>query len=172
MGLFRLLFGYPSPGPRYRQYRLQRRAPSHLRDVMNAPFEAVRLMNQGEYKVFRLARDNFPDCLAFAQVSLGEILTSPDERAYAAINQKRIDILLVARNGHPLVAVEYQGPGHYQKRAPERDAVKKEALRKAGVGYVEVLEDQADALIIEMIRDALGRVRPLPADPGTAASPR
>ena len=73
-----------------------------------------------------------------AQVSLGEVLSSPDARAYSAINSKRVDLLIVSRNGDPIAAIEYQGHGHYQGTAAARDAVKKEALRKAGVGYIAV----------------------------------
>ena len=36
-------------------------------------------------------------------------------------------------------ALEYQGAGHHQGTAAARDAVKKEALRKAGIGYHEVV---------------------------------
>jgi Protein of unknown function (DUF2726) len=36
-------------------------------------------------------------------------------------------------------AIEYQGTGHHQGTAAARDAVKKEALRKAGIGYHEVV---------------------------------
>jgi hypothetical protein len=36
-------------------------------------------------------------------------------------------------------ALEYQGNGHHQGSAAARDAVKKEALRKAGIGYHEVV---------------------------------
>ena len=36
-------------------------------------------------------------------------------------------------------AIEYQGGGHHQGTAAARDAVKKEALRRAGIGYVEVV---------------------------------
>ena len=36
-------------------------------------------------------------------------------------------------------AIEYQGTGHHQGSAAARDAVKKEALRKAGIGYHEVV---------------------------------
>jgi len=67
-----------------------------------------------------------------AQVSLGEVLSSPDARAYSAINSKRVDLLIVSRSGDPIAAIEYQGHGHYQGTAAARDAVKKEALRKAG----------------------------------------
>ena len=34
--------------------------------------------------------------------------------------------------------IEYHGTGHHQGTAAARDAVKKEALRKAGIGYHEV----------------------------------
>src|SRR5215471_16926325 len=43
--------------------------------------------------------------------------------------------------GWPLAAVEYQGNGHYRGTAAARDAVKKEALRKAGVRYIAVTPD-------------------------------
>ena len=36
-------------------------------------------------------------------------------------------------------ALEYQGNGHHQGTAAARDAVKKEALRKAGIGYHEIV---------------------------------
>jgi hypothetical protein len=35
--------------------------------------------------------------------------------------------------------IEYQGSGTHQGTAAARDAVKKEALRKAGIGYHEVV---------------------------------
>ena len=35
--------------------------------------------------------------------------------------------------------LEYQGTGHHQGSAAARDAVKKEAPRKAGIGYHEVV---------------------------------
>ena len=42
-------------------------------------------------------------------------------------------------------AIEYQGSGHHQSSAAARDAVKKEALRKAGIGYHEVVAGQTTA---------------------------
>jgi hypothetical protein len=69
---------------------------------------------------------------------LGEVLSSRDARAYSAINSKRVDLLIVSCSGDPIAAIEYQGHGHYQGTAAARDAVKKEALRKAGVQYIAV----------------------------------
>ena len=79
-----------------------------------------------------------PDWRVMAQVSMGEILSSPSGEAYRAINSKRVDLLIVGPDDHALHAIEYQGSGHHLGPAATRDAVKKEALRKAGVSYVEV----------------------------------
>lgn len=72
------------------------------------------------------------------QLWFGLILTSDDPDAYGCINNKRVD-LLVDGDCRARHAIEYQGTGHHQGTAAARDAVKKEALRKAGVGYDEVV---------------------------------
>jgi len=55
-----------------------------------------------------------------------------------------------------VLAVEYQGNGHYQGTAAARDAIKKEALRKAGVRYLEVSAHHSDEQIRSLIREQLG----------------
>ena len=113
-----------------------------LRLVMDAGFEKRRLLSRSEAQVLYAAERaiNTADLKwrVMAQVSLGEVLSSPDARAYSAINSKRVDLLIISRSGDPIAAIEYQGHGHYQGTAAARDAVKKEALRKAGVRYIEV----------------------------------
>jgi len=76
-----------------------------------------------------------------AQVSLGEFLASGDKDAYFAVNAKRVDFALMDEACRVRHAIEYQGSGHHQtgNAAAARDAVKKEALRKAGIGYHEVV---------------------------------
>jgi Protein of unknown function (DUF2726) len=49
-------------------------------------------------------------------------------------------------------AIEYHGRGHYQGTAAARDTVKKEALRQAGVRYIEVTPEIGTA---EMTREIL-----------------
>ena len=93
---------------------------------------------------------------AFAETSLGEVLESPDNDAFHSINAKRVDILVVDKGGWPVFAVEYQGPGHYQGTAAARDAIKKEALRRAGVGYIEVTQDDSEDQVRLRIREQLG----------------
>jgi len=117
-------------------------AAEQLRCVMAAQFDKQPLLNMSEARVLvaaeKAAREVGEGWRVMAQVSLGEILKSPDEAAYRAINSKRVDFLIIARNGEPLAAIEYQGGGHHQGTAAARDAVKKEALRRAGIDYIEV----------------------------------
>ncbi|MDP3853907.1 DUF2726 domain-containing protein [Phenylobacterium sp.] len=136
-----------------------------LRIVMGARFERRRLLTKSEARVFYAAekavRDQKLAWRVMAQVSLGEILSSPDARAYGAINSKRVDVLLISASGDPLAAIEYQGGGHYQGTAPARDAVKKEALRRAGVRYIEITpEHDAADVAREIARVAAADVRP------------
>jgi hypothetical protein len=113
-----------------------------LRIVMGADFTIKRLLNKGEARVFkeldRVVMSCNPGWQVMAQVSLGEILRSKDSAAYGCINSKRVDLLLMDEGCKPRHAIEYHGIAHHQSDAAARDAVKKEALRRAGVGYHEV----------------------------------
>jgi hypothetical protein len=118
-------------------------AVDQLRIVMSADFSVQPLLNQSEARLFRELDDIVIGCNSgwqvMAQVSLGEILRSKDAGAYRCINSKRVDLLLVDDDCRPRHAIEYQGGGHYQGTAAARDAVKKEALRRAGIGYHEIV---------------------------------
>lgn len=120
-----------------------RDAADQLRIVMGAAFAIQPLLNKGETRLFkeldRIVLACNPDWQVMAQVSLGEVLRSVDPAAYSCINSKRVDLLLVDENCMPRHAIEYQGHGHHQGTAAARDAVKKEALRRAGIGYHEVV---------------------------------
>ena len=124
---------------------------------MAATFAMRPLLSKAEahylYAAERAIREQKLTWRVMAQVSLGEVLSSPDARAYAAINSKRVDLLIISSRGDPIAAIEYQGSGHYQGTAPARDAVKKEALRRAGVRYIEMTpEHDADDLAREIAR--------------------
>jgi hypothetical protein len=118
-------------------------AAEQLRRVMEADFHARALLNRPEAAVFKaldtavIARN--PGWQVMAQVSLGEFLASDDSDAYSAVNSKRVDFALMDPECRVRHALEYQGTGHHQGTAAARDAVKKEALRKAGIGYHEVV---------------------------------
>lgn len=117
-----------------------------LRIVMGANFTIQPLLNKSEARVFkeldRIVIGCNPAWQVMAQVSLGEILRSKDAEAYSCINAKRVDLLLVDGDCQPRHVIEYQGGAHYQGTAAARDAIKKEALRRAGIGYFEVVAGQ------------------------------
>lgn len=158
-----------SPRQRYRSSHPNRAMPApkfnpldvsqQLQAVMGAPFKIRRVMNAGEYQVFKLIEDEIASLRqghrVFAQTSLGAVLESPSENAFRSINSKRVDALIVDRGGRPVLAVEYQGAGHYRGTAPARDAIKKEALRRAGVGYLEVLPAADFSLVRLRIKELL-----------------
>jgi hypothetical protein len=119
-------------------------AADQLKIVSTADFTARALLNRAEANVFAaldkavIARN--PAWQVMAQVSLGEFLASPDKDAFFAINSKRVDFALMDERCCVQHALEYQGNGHHLgPSAAARDAVKKEALRKAGIGYHEVV---------------------------------
>jgi Protein of unknown function (DUF2726) len=120
-------------------------AAEQLRCVMEADFTQRALLNKGEAAVFKaldaavIARN--PAWQVMAQVSLGEFLASQDKDAFFAVNSKRVDFALMDEMCRVRHALEYQGNGHHLpgNAAAARDAVKKEALRKAGIGYHEVV---------------------------------
>jgi|SRR5438477_10515371 len=131
-----------------------------LQAVMRASFQTRRVLSPSEYRVFRIIEDDVATMRkghrVFAQTSLGEVLQSRSADAFASINSKRIDVLVIDRRGFPVLAVEHQGEGHYQGTAAARDAIKKEALRKAGVPYLEISETDSDDKIRLGVREYLG----------------
>jgi hypothetical protein len=147
-------------------------AAFQLNAVMKAAFQRQRVMNGYEYNVFKIveneARAIRNGYRVFAQTSLGEVLRSKDPDAFRCVNSKRVDILVIDREGLPKLAIEYQGAGHYQGDAAARDAVKKEALRKAGVAYMEVTPEDSDEQIRLRIREHLGMK---PHDPRPPSPP-
>ena len=139
-------------------------AADQLRTVMKADFKAQSLLNKSEARLFR-AMDKMvielapPGWQLMAQVSLGEILRCEDQKAYACINSKRVDLLIVDADCTPLHAIEYQGGAHYKgaHATAARDAVKKEALRRAGIGYVEVVAGDTPAELRRVVERLVGR---------------
>lgn len=151
-------------------------AAEQLRIVMGAAFAQQPLLNRSELRVLkeleRYVEASNPMWQVMAQVSLGEVLRSPDASAFACVNAKRVDLLLIDGDCMPRHAIEYQGSGHHQGTAAARDAVKKEALRRAGIGYHEVIAGQttpADLrrLVEKLVPRPSGRAQPQ-IDPGSA----
>lgn len=106
-----------------------------------------RVLNGGETTVYASACSVTagidPSWRVWPQVSLGEVLrtegrSDADREAFRWINSKRVDFLVVDGAGWPVAVIEFQGSGHYQGNAGERDAVKRTVLPRAGIRYIEV----------------------------------
>ena len=136
--------------------------------VSAVSFETQPLLNKSGSRLLplleSLTRAHGNGHRLMAQVSLGEILrpkpnSAPHhmlDAAYRSINSKRLDFAIFDRFGHLAAAIEYQGHGHHiHDRTFLRDAVKREALRKAGVPYVEVPADFTPEGVTQQIRTAL-----------------
>ncbi|MEE4351017.1 MAG: DUF2726 domain-containing protein [Pacificimonas sp.] len=121
----------------------KRSATEQLEKVMQSQFASQPLLSKREARVAAEAEavlaEIAPGWRVCPQVALGEAVQSPCKSAYLAVNAKRCDLIVVDENWRPVAALEYQGSGHYQKDAAARDAVKREALRRAGIGWIEVL---------------------------------
>ncbi len=136
--------------------------------VARVDFEPQRLLNKSEYQVLVLletvVRELNAGFRVMAQTSLGEILRPKQTRyrsdadlAYRAINSKRADFVVVDRYGFAVLAVEYQGHGHYREGTLLRDAVKREAFRKAGVAFLEVPAEYEKNPVKQAVRQVLER---------------
>ena len=155
---------HDKPVPKQTEGATAEEAPSPKPDPSNRPggptaqlefiakvdFEARPLLNRPEYRILRIleavARETPGGLRVMAQTSLGEVLAprtasgSQEARdlAFRSINSKRLDFLMIDAYGMPVLAVEYQGHGHFRDTTFIRDAVKREALRKAGIRLLEV----------------------------------
>lgn len=139
--------------------------------VSRVDFQTQPLLNKSEYQVLliieKAAREADAGFRVMAQTSLGEILTTKAsfwgqeaaDLAYRSINSKRTDFVVIDRYGIAVLAGEYQGGGHYQGTALLRDAVKREAFRKAGVHFLEIpARYRKDDIAVE-VADILQRHR-------------
>ena len=138
-----------------------------LRRVCRAPFQKQKLMNFSEFQVFRIIEQDAEIRRAgfrlVAQAPLGEILKSQYKNGFRAVNGKRVDMLILDRSGWPVLAIEYQGEGHYDDTSDLRDAIKRTALTKAGIGYLELFpKDKADRnLLLSRVHAKLGWAAPV-----------
>ncbi|OAN68743.1 hypothetical protein A8B78_22175 [Jannaschia sp. EhC01] len=127
------------------------RLTSHGADlVQRVGWRKKRLMNRPEFYLFkeleRLIARQSGGYRLFTQVSCGEFL----DVAYRAdlkqiaidathcLGRKRVDFLIIDRVGMPVCAIEYQGEGHFQGTAHDRDHAKRVACFASGVRFMEV----------------------------------
>jgi hypothetical protein len=109
-----------------------------------------RFMNKPEFVLFleleRIVAQGRAGHRLFAQVSFGAFLeatsradlTQIRDAAFYSVQRKVADFLLIDKFGNPVAVIEYQGDGHYQGNAHDRDHAKRVACQRAGIPYIEV----------------------------------
>lgn len=144
--------------------------PANTQDQMaivaKSNYQPQKIMNVSEYRLFDVIERALPGLgkgyRLMAQVSLGEIIKPAKAQdsdtardANKVINSKRVDMVIVDPKGYVALAVEYQGSGHHQQNAFLRDAVKREALRRAGIQMLEIEEAWTPELVTQQVSNAL-----------------
>ena len=135
--------------------------------ISKVDFKPRPLLNRSEYKILRILEEVSQDIpgghRVMAQTSLDEVLAprmasgskAARDLAFRSINSKRLDFLVIDGYGMPVLAVEYQGHGHYNDRTFMHDAVKREAVRKAGIRFLEIPAEYDAKDLENEIRKAL-----------------
>ena len=135
--------------------------------ISKVDFKPRPLLNRSEYRILRILEEVSQDIpgghRVMAQTSLGEVLAprtasgseAARDLAFRSINSKRLDFLVIDGYGMPVLAVEYQGQGHYNDRTFMHDAVKREAVRKAGIRFLEIRAEYDAKDLENEIRKAL-----------------
>lgn len=166
-----------------------------LQQVTDSRFSARRLIDSNEEQIFdaleSIVRELDLDWRVMAQVNLADIVESADPDALAAIGDQRVALLIVSAAQMPLAAVEYQGLGQVRDESTLRAAIRREALRRADVEYIEVRSNDTPDILREQVRrlaarvTAVGSIKPIiaasvkpapagkpAARPATARKPR
>lgn len=154
----------------------------HVRDpdnqyrfISNVELHNVNPVNTEAYfKVFKpvseLLAEKSRHYYLWPEVALGAFIRTPFEdrdetsvrKAFQSFNSKRADFLIANWCGEPVLVVEYHGSGHYLgKDTEKRDGVKRLALKKAGIGLIEVGEDTPNKLYLAEISRKLAKAEPL-----------
>ena len=141
-----------------------KKSSNQLKAIEGAKLERRALLNKSEFRVFAVLHRWLREQQRagrheryglYPQVCLGEVLSSPDDDAFASINSKRCDMLLTGPGGFPVATIEYQGEGHDQGDAVGRDAVKRAALAAAAVSMVEIYPGDDHAVIVAKVETGI-----------------
>ncbi|MBC7521691.1 MAG: DUF2726 domain-containing protein [Sandarakinorhabdus sp.] len=113
-----------------------------LRDVSDARFSPKRLLSDNEAIVLTEVETIIAGIgqawRVLAQVSLDHIVESTSAEAGAAIDGQQAALVVITGDRTPIAVIEYQPLGQVRNEDAIRDAVKREALRRASVAYIEV----------------------------------
>ena len=108
-------------------------------------FTQRKLMNKPEAVLYNYLLAEVPlGWAVMSQVSYGAFLANRSFNRYMSVNSKRADFVVVNGANEVVGVVEYQGKGHFgsndksRQRAEQSDAIKRQALREAGIELFEI----------------------------------
>lgn len=118
--------------------------------IASTPTERRPVQNEGEDHLFAAieAELSRTTCRVHPQVPLSQMVQGRGGRDFPPLSrwylQRRPDMVVVDQRGRPLVAIEYDGPGHYgetnwdRQRTEESDRLKAALLERAGIGLLRI----------------------------------
>ena len=134
---------------------------NQIKAVSEVNFEKTTVLNKSEFRLYetveKLAKLHGDGHRVMAQVALRELIKPKSDSqkkwalANASINSKRVDIAVIDKFGLPTAVLEYHGSGHHHKDSFIRDAVKKEALRRANVPLLEIRKGDTVGVLKEKL---------------------
>lgn len=115
---------------------------ARLRHVSDARFLVKRLMTDNEAIVLSEIESIIDEIAepwrVLAQVGLAQVIGSVSAEASASIDGQVAAMVIVTADRTPIAVVEYQSLGQVRGDDVMRDAIKREALRRAGIAFIEV----------------------------------
>ena len=116
---------------------------TQLEIVNQSNYRAISLLNNEERSCFYIINDilDHSKHFLFTQVSMGEAIKPYRRFGGYVTNNKRFDFLITDKSFNPVLAIEYNGTGHFQKNWKERDKVKEIACQKAGILFFVITYD-------------------------------
>lgn len=116
---------------------------TQLEIVNQSNYRAISLLNNEERSCFYIINDilDHSKHFLFTQVSMGEAIKPYHRFGGYVTNNKRFDFLITDKSFNPVLAIEYNGTGHFQKNWKERDKVKEIACQKAGILFFVITYD-------------------------------
>ena len=136
-----------------------------LRLVSDAGFASKPLLSGREADVLgyveTVAAESGQGWRVVPQVRLVDIIASADAEANAVIGEHRLDMLIVSARHLPVAALDYQPLGQLKDDSALRDAIKREALRRADIPFIEIRANEP----LDDVKAQLLRLAAAPAAP-------
>jgi Protein of unknown function (DUF2726) len=137
----------PKYYPKYRKKKFAIDPEEQLGKIQSNALKKRPIMNNKEKDVYEAAKSIINQGeMVFTQITMGAIISSDSSYSsdvYSAYGSKRIDILICKNDRMPLLAIEYNGSGHFgndKSKTEMRDKVKAAALEKARIPLL-IIED-------------------------------